>query len=94
MFPPTFLSFLNSRTTLTHSARRLTPNTLRRAARNAKLAVYSAVVNFYAQEPKDTRFKELWRELHLPAVYAFGLDVRMKRAGEGKEAANKCVPPF
>lgn len=60
--------------------------------RITKLAIYTDIVNFYHQETTQKQFLRRWDELHTPAVVATGLDMRLKRAIAGKDAANKYVP--
>ena len=54
-----------------------------------KLAIYKDISGFYHQEKNRRQFLRRWKELHAPAVVAVGLDMRLKRATEGKDAANK-----
>ena len=54
--------------------------------------LYRDIVNLYAsdcEEADKDRFKKLRRELDAPAMRQFDQALRIKRATEGKDAANK-----
>ena len=57
--------------------------------RATKLAIYKDISGFYHQEKNRRQFLRRWKELHAPAVVAVNLDMRLKRATEGKDAANE-----
>lgn len=56
------------------------------------MMVYADVVTFYNGKSEPEAFSRLWSELHAPGVASTGLEMRLQRATEGKDAANKCVP--
>jgi hypothetical protein len=55
-----------------------------------KLDLYQDLVNLYTQDEKgEDRFGKLLSELKGAGMRGFDLELRVKRANEGKEAANK-----
>ncbi|RSH85737.1 hypothetical protein EHS25_003878 [Saitozyma podzolica] len=60
-----------------------------RIARNTKLTIYKDIINFYSQDPAQKRYAELWKDLHSTEVQAYPIGIRVERANQGKEAANK-----
>lgn len=59
--------------------------------RSTKLAIYADIMAFYHQETKGKMFLKRWQELHGDQVTAADLETRLKRATEGKDAANQYV---
>ena len=63
-------------------------------ARQVKLALYKAIIDFYHQETNDRMFKKRWEELHDPKLADIGLEKRLESGIKGKDSANAYVPPL
>jgi hypothetical protein len=61
-------------------------------ARQVKLALYKAIIDFYHQETNDRMFKKRWEELHDPKLADIGLEKRLESGIKGKDSANAYVP--
>jgi hypothetical protein len=59
--------------------------------RQLKHSVYKSCIDCYTRDSKDDRYEVLWKDLHSPAVRNYTLNIRLIRANQGKEAANKSV---
>lgn len=97
LLPPPPLTLTNPlRSSLTYPAPRssytLSPPLIllgARVARNTKLTIYKDIINFYSQDPAQKRYAELWKDLHSTEVQGYPIGIRVERANQGKEAANK-----
>jgi len=63
-------------------------------ARQVKLALYKAIIDFYHQETNDKMFKKRWEELHDPKLADIGLEKRLESGIKGKDSANAYVAPL
>jgi hypothetical protein len=63
-------------------------------ARQVKLALYKAIIDFYHQETNDRMFEKRWEELHDPKLADIGLEKRLESGIKGKDSANAYVPLF
>jgi hypothetical protein len=61
-------------------------------ARQVKLTLYKAIIDFYHQETNDRMFKKRWEELHDPKLADIGLEKRLESGIKGKDSANAYVP--